>query len=79
MIWAVLFLGVTCSVLCGTVVFLERQHSRERARLINLALAKDPATFTTLQIASRHEPAPAQPRKAPDPDRVKQPALPEGL
>lgn len=81
MIWAVLILGFVVCALCATLSYRELSNARERARLINIALAKDPATFTVLQQAARHEPRPytAPARREPDPDRVRQPPLPEGL
>lgn len=76
----VVFQFLICSALCGTLVFLERAWARERSRLVNLALAKDPSTFSVLQQAAAREPAPAvRPRRPVDPDRPKAPTLPDGL
>lgn len=75
MIYALLFLGVVCSVLAGTIVLLERSHAAERARLVNHLLAEKPEEYTALQRAEE----PRRPRRPADPDRPKRPAHPEGL
>lgn len=77
MIWAVLFQGLTCSALCGTIVFLERSHSRERTRLVNLLISPNTAAFATLQRASGEPPVHSKARpNAESPIMV---PLPEGL
>lgn len=73
MIYALLFQAITCLGWAGTVLILERAHARERAQLVNHALAETPHDYNLLQRAETPR------RKPPDPDRTPRPKFPEGM